>query len=202
MNDEPIKVHEVSDDELAAVSPEYAQHLETKKVKEQRARDFPPGMRVRLTYLEITPGGFDDTPNLPPGSTGTVSGTPDDAGTLPVKWDHGPQLGATVKDVIERVKNGGFLVTISPIHADDEETDDIGADGGIGEPLTQFRETETDTLGAKIAAALRLYADVFAFDLTIERVHDCHEEAVYVKTDGPLGHGWECGQCGAFLQAG
>lgn len=32
--------------------------------------------------------------------------------------------------------------------------------------------------------------------------HNCWEEAVQVKTDGPIGHGWECGKCGAFLQAG
>ena len=32
--------------------------------------------------------------------------------------------------------------------------------------------------------------------------HDCMEHAVYVTTDGPIGHGWECGKCGKFLQAG
>lgn len=32
--------------------------------------------------------------------------------------------------------------------------------------------------------------------------HDCHENAVPYESDGPLGHGWECGVCGAFLQAG
>lgn len=32
--------------------------------------------------------------------------------------------------------------------------------------------------------------------------HDCMEHAVPCTTDGPLGHGWECGKCGAFLQAG
>ena len=33
-------------------------------------------------------------------------------------------------------------------------------------------------------------------------VHDCNDCAVPVHTDGPLGHGWACGKCGAFLQAG
>ena len=33
-------------------------------------------------------------------------------------------------------------------------------------------------------------------------VHDCWEHAVPYTSDGPLGHGWECGTCGAFLQAG
>lgn len=32
--------------------------------------------------------------------------------------------------------------------------------------------------------------------------HDCMTNAVPCKTDGPLGHGWECGVCGEFLQAG
>lgn len=33
--------------------------------------------------------------------------------------------------------------------------------------------------------------------------HDCDENAVpYVGGGGALGHGWECGVCGAFLQAG
>jgi hypothetical protein len=32
--------------------------------------------------------------------------------------------------------------------------------------------------------------------------HDCHENAVPYFSDGPLGHGWECGVCGTFLQAG
>ena len=32
--------------------------------------------------------------------------------------------------------------------------------------------------------------------------HDCWDHAVEYVSDGPLGHGWECGLCGAFLQAG
>lgn len=32
--------------------------------------------------------------------------------------------------------------------------------------------------------------------------HDCDENAVTYKSDGALGHGWECGLCGRFLQAG
>jgi hypothetical protein len=35
-----------------------------------------------------------------------------------------------------------------------------------------------------------------------EPPHVCDEHAVYIETDGPLGHGWECGICGEFLQAG
>ena len=32
--------------------------------------------------------------------------------------------------------------------------------------------------------------------------HDCKEHAVLYESEGALGHGWECGKCGAFLQAG
>jgi len=32
--------------------------------------------------------------------------------------------------------------------------------------------------------------------------HDCWENATPYTSDGPLGHGWECGICGKFLQAG
>lgn len=32
--------------------------------------------------------------------------------------------------------------------------------------------------------------------------HDCFDHAVPYESDGALGHGWECGRCGAFLQAG
>ncbi len=32
--------------------------------------------------------------------------------------------------------------------------------------------------------------------------HDCMENARPYYSNGALGHGWECGICGAFLQAG
>lgn len=32
--------------------------------------------------------------------------------------------------------------------------------------------------------------------------HDCMDHAYPHDTDGPLGHGWSCGVCGEFLQAG
>lgn len=38
--------------------------------------------------------------------------------------------------------------------------------------------------------------------LTDQSPHDCWDNAVEYVSDGPLGHGWECGLCGAFLQAG
>lgn len=41
-------------------------------------------------------------------------------------------------------------------------------------------------------------------DAEMERIanHDCEDEAVEYESDGALGHGWECGVCGRFLQAG
>ena len=33
-------------------------------------------------------------------------------------------------------------------------------------------------------------------------LHKCDDFATYVETDGALGHGWDCGLCGRFLQAG
>lgn len=32
--------------------------------------------------------------------------------------------------------------------------------------------------------------------------HDCWDYSIAYTSDGPLGHGVECGKCGAFLQAG
>lgn len=37
---------------------------------------------------------------------------------------------------------------------------------------------------------------------SIEEGHNCDENAVPYTSDGALGHGWECGICGRFLQAG
>jgi len=32
--------------------------------------------------------------------------------------------------------------------------------------------------------------------------HDCFDFAISYESDGPLGHGYECGKCGLFMQAG
>jgi hypothetical protein len=37
---------------------------------------------------------------------------------------------------------------------------------------------------------------------TASAIHNCMEYAVPYQSDGALGHGWECGKCGKFLQAG
>lgn len=36
----------------------------------------------------------------------------------------------------------------------------------------------------------------------VPKQHNCDENAVPYVSDGPLGHGFECGICGKFLQAG
>lgn len=49
-------------------------------------------------------------------------------------------------------------------------------------------------------------AGVTATEIAVSGVeppaHDCMENAVQYESDGVLGHGWECGVCGDFLQAG
>lgn len=65
-----------------------------------RTFHFPVGTRVELGALAQNPGGYDDRPNLPPGSTGVVTGKPDAGGSLPITWDHGSNLQATSDDVL------------------------------------------------------------------------------------------------------
>lgn len=45
-------------------------------------------------------------------------------------------------------------------------------------------------------------ADAIAESEVEPPAHDCWENPVPYESDGPLGHGWECGVCGTFLQAG
>jgi hypothetical protein len=66
-------------------------------------------------------------------------------------------------------------------------------------PLGQGQYRYPDTFGMILARdALGRARE----DRSGVRPHDCTEYAVPCTTDGPLGHGWECGACGAFLQAG
>ena len=37
------------------------------------------------------------------------------------------------------------------------------------------------------------------FRYTKVNAHDCFDNAVPYKSDGPLGHGWNCGICNRFL---
>ncbi len=70
--------------------------------KEQRATLFPLGSRVRAVRFAVEPGGIDDNETVPPGTEGVVTGSPDDTGTVPVRWDNGRTLGFLAKDEVVR----------------------------------------------------------------------------------------------------
>ena len=79
-----------------------ANYTQSQQIARLREVQFPVGTRVRLVALAQNEGGYDDRPNLPPGSTGVVTDAPDGMGSLPIKWDHGSRLSVTANDVIER----------------------------------------------------------------------------------------------------
>lgn len=56
----------------------------------------------------------------------------------------------------------------------------------------------------RLEAALAEGADINALLAAQQERHghDCDANAVPYTSDGALGHGWECGICGRFLQAG
>ena len=77
-----------------------------------------------------------------------------------------------------------------------------------GSPTSVTTVYATDATEAE-ALVRALTAGAGPSDITVRRVepsgprpHDCEAHAVPYTSDGPLGHGWECGICGAFLQAG
>jgi hypothetical protein len=84
-------------EEIADATIEYDQR---KLIVAERKEQFPVGTRVKLIALAQNVGGYDDRPNLPPGSTGEVSAEPDDFGSLPIAWDHGSSLAVTAHDKI------------------------------------------------------------------------------------------------------
>ena len=46
------------------------------------------------------------------------------------------------------------------------------------------------------------FSVIYKVEWTPAASHDCWDNAVPYESDGALGHGWECGTCGKFLQAG
>ncbi|MCA1571164.1 MAG: hypothetical protein LC798_12775 [Chloroflexi bacterium] len=79
-------------------------------------------------------------------------------------------------------------------------------------PTTQEAEM-TQSWQAQIAEALAAEraatvqcgaraAAIAAGEIEAPAPHDCDEQAVPYESEGALGHGFECGACGAFLQAG
>lgn len=77
------------------------------RVRDERPEQFSGGDRVKLTALAQNPRGYDDRPNLPPGTEGVVVAiagrVTDDGGNLRVQWDNGSSLSATPMDVVERL---------------------------------------------------------------------------------------------------
>jgi hypothetical protein len=79
-------------------------------------------------------------------------------------------------------------------------------------PAIQTEREQVAELGNAVALIQALMAQAdgrpvaaekFAAQVSQEsRAHNCDDHARPCKTNGPLGHGWECGECGAFLQAG
>jgi hypothetical protein len=67
--------------------------------------------------------------------------------------------------------------------------------GWEGEEYIEVRNADPLAVGRAVLALLPGLGGPLA-------PHDCHEHAYPHPTDGPLGHGWSCGICGAFLQAG
>lgn len=56
-------------------------------------------------------------------------------------------------------------------------------------------------LSGRVVAG-ELEAAIKAGTVLTPTAHDCEAEPVQYRSDGALGHGFECGICGAFLQAG
>jgi len=57
-----------------------------------------------------------------------------------------------------------------------------------------FRHVALEKLSDMVATVGR--------SIIIDGEHDCDDNAVPYESDGALGHGFECGICGKFLQAG
>lgn len=72
---------------------------------------------------------------------------------------------------------------------------------GIKARLTAQSKLKKQTL--KLTQLGVTAADVKLYNKeTKAKSHDCFDNAVPYESDGALGHGWECGICGKFLQAG
>jgi hypothetical protein len=69
----------------------------------------------------------------------------------------------------------------------------------------QISDRELRELAAKnlVASQARVVeAELRRRGLEAAPEHDCMEHAYPHATDGPLGHGWSCGVCGALIQVG
>ena len=116
-------------------------------------------------------------------------------------------LPATDGRDIERMDSQ--TVFFPPERVDDNEAVFVHyGDDDTGVRVLVFSTSEDNAYDAIIRA--------FGMDVTVddgpqlaaeqlttgEVLHKCDEWAKPYESDGALGHGWECGLCGRFLQAG
>lgn len=66
----------------------------------------------------------------------------------------------------------------------------------------QFHKATCETGKQELEASKVLAKAIYGANPPWRRPHDCEENAVPYTSTGALGHGWECGICGKFLQAG
>lgn len=84
----------------------------------------------------------------------------------------------------------------------------LSADGDVAQVLDTFGNDPEDAKKAlnrrDVARAADSYDSRYqgAQIEVLSGIHDCDAHAVPYVSDGALGHGWECGRCGSFLQAG
>lgn len=76
--------------------------------RERREAALKDGDRIRLVGLAQSVGGYDDRPNLPPGTEGVITADAagritDDIGQLYVRWDNGSTLNANPDDRVVKV---------------------------------------------------------------------------------------------------
>jgi hypothetical protein len=75
------------------------------RVAEARAREFPEGSLVVARRFAFDPErtSIDDNETVPPGTLGTVTGRPDDFGSVPVRWRNGSTISFLLEDEVELV---------------------------------------------------------------------------------------------------
>jgi hypothetical protein len=126
------------------------------------------------------------------------------------KPDRAPAVGDRVRvwfsgngvvvDGTDDPKMRPFRVRLDGADADTfHNADQLRPEIGSAVPGGPLKEDDVDPFPPVEAGATA--AAVAESDTPIPD-HDCMENAVPYVSDGPLGHGWECGVCGEFLQAG
>ena len=71
-----------------------------------------------------------------------------------------------------------------------------------GDADAHKREITIRVVGGDPVPSGELEAAIEAGTVPTPAAHDCEAEPVPYVSDGALGHGFECGMCGKFIQAG